>query len=178
MFNWRVTKYNPHYRDEVGRYKKYEWTSFCEIGRIFDGNKLTNDNYSDIENAYVEAIVAFMDSVEIKSLTVKGLEKKSNNIMLNREHVLYSDEMINLYTALQENDVLNIREVQCLARLVLREDLWCKLEKDDIMFVHFGYDYYMYIGSHKICEDAINKIKERGLFVEDFVSPYNDEDDN
>lgn len=178
MFNWRVTKYNPNYRDEFRRYKRSEWTSFCEIGKVFDGNKLTNDNYIAIENAYVDAIVAFMNGVENTSLTVKGLEKKNNNIMLNREHELYSDEMINFYAAVQENDVLSIRAIQHLARLVLREDLWCKLEKDDIMFVHFGYDYYMYIGSHKICVDAINKIKKRGLFVEDFISPYNDEDGN
>lgn len=178
MFNWRITKYNPDFRDELGRYQKDEWTSFSEIGKTFAGIKLTIEDYIAIEDAYVGAIVAFMNSVEITSLTVRGLEKKSNNIMLNRENVLYSDEMIHLYATLHEDAILSLREVQCLARVILREDLWCKLEKDDIMFAHFGYDYYMYIGSHKICEDAINKIKERGLFVEDFVSPYNDEDDN
>lgn len=25
MFSWRITKYNPNYRDEFGRYKKSEW---------------------------------------------------------------------------------------------------------------------------------------------------------
>jgi hypothetical protein len=117
--------------------------------------------------------------VKITTLTVKDLEKRNNHIIINREPGLYSDEMINLYATLQENDTLSLEEVQSLARLVLKEDLWCKLEKDNIMFVHVGYDYYMYIGSHTICEDAINKIRDRGLFVEEFISPYNaDEDDD
>jgi hypothetical protein len=33
------------------------------------------------------------------------------------------------------------------------------------MFVHFGYDYYMYIGSSSICENAIAIISNSGLFV-------------
>jgi hypothetical protein len=176
MFNWRITKYNPIYRDELGKYKKDEWTSFCEIGKIFNGNMLTSDEYVVVEDTYVGAILAFMDDLGIKSLKVKGLEKKNKKFMPDKAHKLYSEELVNLYISLQDNDVLNVREIECLSRLVLRENLWCKLEKDDIMFVHFGYDYYMYIGIHEICEEAINNIKESGLFVEDFVSPYNDED--
>ena len=178
MFNWRITKYNPNYRDELGRYKKCEWTSFSEIGTIFNGKKLTIDDYIAIENAYVDAIVAFMDDLGIKSLQVKGLEKKNNKFMTDGAHKLYSDEMVNLYISLQDNDVLDVREIEYLSRLILRENLWCKLDQEEILLVHFGYDYYMYIGSRNICEDAINNIIDRGLFVEDFVSPYNDEDDN
>ncbi len=177
MFNWRVTKYDPDYRDELGRYKKCEWTSFSETGTICNGKKLTIDDYIAIENSYVDAIAAFMDDLEIKSLKVKDLEKKNNKFMPNKDQKLYSEEMVNLYISLQNDYILNVREIKNISRLVLRENLWCTLE-DDIMFVHFGYDYYMYMGSHKICEDAINSIKERGLFVEDFVSPYNDEDDS
>jgi hypothetical protein len=165
MFNWRITKYNPNYRDKLGRYQKCDWTSFSEIGTTFNGIELTADDYIVIENAYVDAIVAFMNNIKITTLMVKGLEKRSNHISISRESRLYSDEMTNLYDSLQENAVLSIREIQCLARLVLRENLWCKLEIDNIMFVHFGYDYYMYVGSHKICKDAINHIGERRLFI-------------
>lgn len=178
MFNWRITKYNPNYRDEVGRYKKSEWTSFSEIGTTFNGKKLTTDDYSVIENAYVDIIVALMNELGIESLQVRDLEKMNNKFMPNKIDKFYSDEMVNFYISLQENDVLNIKEIQYLSRLVLRENLWCKLEKDHNMFVHFGYDYYMYIGSHKNCKNLINTIMGRGLFIEDFVSPYNDEEDS
>ncbi len=32
-FMWRVTKYNPTFRDENGTYIKDEWTSFSDIGK-------------------------------------------------------------------------------------------------------------------------------------------------
>ena len=40
------------------------------------------------------------------------------------------------------------------------------------MYVHFGYDYYMYIGSEKPLEKEIDSINRSGLFVENMVSPY------
>jgi hypothetical protein len=175
MFSWRVTKYNPDYRDEFGRYKKSEWTSFCEIGKIFDGRKLTKDDYVIFENAYIDAIIAFMDCIGLTSFMVKDVEKKSNNTILKEESEFYSHEIVSFYEELKENDVLSKKEIEYLARLVLREDLWCKLENSDNMFVHFGYDYYMYIGSNRGCEDAVNKVKEGRLYVETFVSPYNAE---
>jgi hypothetical protein len=45
------------------------------------------------------------------------------------------------------------------------------------MFIHFGYDYYMYIGSSKIAPDfLIKKIQDEDLFVEEFKSPYLEDD--
>ena len=43
------------------------------------------------------------------------------------------------------------------------------------MFVHFGYDYYMYIGSNKRFKGIINTIANTGLFIEEFESPYDEE---
>ena len=39
-------------------------------------------------------------------------------------------------------------------------------------YVHFGYDYYMYIGLSVKCTDALAAVQQRGLFVEPFRSPY------
>ena len=44
------------------------------------------------------------------------------------------------------------QEVQALAKLTLRNAIWCKLGYKKQFFVHFGYDYYMYIGaSERMC---------------------------
>lgn len=40
------------------------------------------------------------------------------------------------------------------------------------MYVHFGHDYYMFIGSSTSCPLALKNIEKMGLFVEDFESPY------
>ena len=40
------------------------------------------------------------------------------------------------------------------------------------MFVHFGWDYYMYIGSAKQCTGTIVQIQKSGLYIEQYKSPY------
>jgi len=50
--------------------------------------------------------------------------------------------------------------------------LWCKLSNGN-SFVHFGYDYYMYVGGIKELKAAeLAIINKNGLFVEKMKSPY------
>ncbi len=172
MFSWRITKYNPAYREKNNRYTKCEWTSISDIGKVFNGKELDIRDYLAVEDLYTQAVITFMDCLAITSLRVKNLEKKRNNPELDRTPNLYSQEMGRFYHSLQDNIRLNKREIQYLCRCALREQLWCKLEKENTMFVHFGYDYYMYIGSNDKCEEAIRTITNMGLFVEKFESPY------
>lgn len=67
---------------------------------------------------------------------------------------------------------VTIQEVRELAKLTLRNVIWCKLGYKKQFFIHFGYDYYMYIGASKECEKAKEVVKETGLFIENFKSPY------
>ncbi|MDQ2088173.1 hypothetical protein RBH29_17255 [Herbivorax sp. ANBcel31] len=172
MFSWRISKYNPLYRDKTGAYKKDEWTSFYDIGKIFDGKELTYDTYIATENAYVEAVVSFMDSTKITSLTVKSLEKHSKDIQFTCSDTHHHNEMEDLYKKINNGIVLEIQDIVFLCRLILRDHLWCKLENNPLMFIHFGYDYYMYIGSTNKCESATRSVEKTGLFVEKFESPY------
>jgi hypothetical protein len=72
------------------------------------------------------------------------------------------------------NQELSIQEVKEIVRLTLRAVIWCKLTLQQKFFVHFGYDYNMYIGSYKDCPKARMKIEKSGLFVETYTSPYLD----
>ena len=38
-------------------------------------------------------------------------------------------------------------------------------------FIHFGWDYYMYIGMPHPCPTAQARAAELGLYVEEFASP-------
>ena len=62
-------------------------------------------------------------------------------------------------------------DVVPITRFALRQIIWCKLLCDQ-MFVHFGDDYYMFIGSEKELENEIEAIRNNGLFVEEMKSPY------
>lgn len=172
MLSWRITKYNPNFRDHNDVYNMNDWTSFGDVGKNFDGKILTFNEYIAVENAYINAVLAFMEDIKIISLEVKDVEKYSKNLELNKTSIAYSDDMINLFTNVYDNCTIKIDNIEKLCRLVLREHMWCKLEKSSLMFVHFGYDYYMYIGSDRKCNKAIEKVIKSGLFVEEYQSPY------
>lgn len=168
MLFWRITKYDPRNRETTGFYCKDEWTSYCDIGKEIDDNELTYDQYIKAEDAYIASIVLFMRCNNIKRLRVVNLEKY-DDVDNSDQHI--SELMRRTFDNIKEGIEIEVYEIQLLARLVLREKLWCKLESKS-MFVHFGYDYYMYIGSVGVCEAYVKEIKALGLFVEQHISPY------
>ena len=172
MISWRITKYNTRYRNEKDEYQKDEWTSCHDIGKLYDGKEFTVNDYMAVENAYIYIILSLVKGANITTLTVKYLEKHNDSINLDESLLVYTEEMIELFESLHEGNVLDIRDIEHLCRLVLREQLWCKLENDNKMFIHFGYDYYMYIGCLSNPEGVINLIERIGLFIEKFESPY------
>ncbi len=56
-------------------------------------------------------------------------------------------------------------------RGVLQEKYWCRFASANC-FVHFGYDFYMYVGVPIACDNAIELARRAGLFAEVFQSPY------
>ncbi len=172
MYQWRVTKYNPMFRDESGAFKKDEWTSISDIGRTFNGVVLTLNKYLKVEDLYVKTISEFMDSLKISTLSVINIEKPEKPKLNPHFKSIYTPEMIKLFDFTKEGTKLEIGELMMISRLALRENLCCKLWGKYKMFVHFGYDYYMYIGSSSQNQSVIQKIKDSGLFIEEFISPY------
>ena len=169
MYCYRITKYNPKFRDSSGAYKKDDWISFSNIGKSFENKVLSAEGYLNTEEAYVKTISFFMDGLGIDSLIVTALEKikppKINDYW-------YSSDLFKNYKSIDINQHLSRDIVLAIARLALRKYLWCKLESEK-MFVHFGYDYYMYIGSEKKPIHIISQIEALGLFVEKIdESPY------
>lgn len=157
---WRVTKYNPVNRDENGYYLKDEWTSFSDIGKLYNGIEFTIEEYLKYEKAYIDSILVIMDCNNIDNLNIINLEKYEED-----------NEYLNTFT---EGMLLSNSQIKEVVRLVLRDEMWCKLIKDDSFFVHFGYDFYMYIGANNKCDELITFIEDKDIFIETFVSPYLD----
>lgn len=65
-------------------------------------------------------------------------------------------------------------ELRKAFQLVLREECWCRFQHPAGAFVHFGHDYYMYVGTPRDCPEAKQVARERLLFVEPVHSPYRD----
>jgi hypothetical protein len=175
MYYYRVTKYNPESRNERGWYLRDEWTDFSCVGITFNGQIFTMKEYERFEDLYINAVLQFMYCIGIKKLVCSYCWKPKGG---------FQDEPIpsswkKVYLRVRKRSSVEGGEIVILLKMILRNYLVCKLEYKDKFFVHFGYDYYMYIGVEKECKIAKEKIRESGLFVEDFVSPYlhSDEDD-
>jgi hypothetical protein len=154
MNKYRVTKYNRRLRKSSGAYMRDEWTSFCDIGRSFNGVELTRSEYQRVEDAYIIAAVGFLGEAGISQLTVQGMEK---------------DDGLSL--TFNEGEPLTIEQVRDVLRRLLRVEFWCRLEAAD-GYIHVGYDYYMYVGVPRACPASRQHAEELGLYVEDFSSPY------
>jgi hypothetical protein len=153
MIEYRITKYNPAKRNELGLYLgKDEWTEFSEVGK-----NVSLEDYEKVEAAFTKSALEFLSSAEIKELNVVGLEDYQNK----SRH--------------KENDTISIDKLEKELRSLLRGDFWCKYESE-LGYVHVGYDYYMYIGVSSVESETIERAENRGLFVEEFTSPYHPED--
>ncbi|MBO0440216.1 hypothetical protein [Candidatus Enterococcus ikei] len=168
MYNsWRVTKYNPKYRNSKGVYLKDEWTSITDIGKEFNGVQLTMDMYLAIENAYTQIVLSAMSELKIETLRIKELEK----IGFKEHYKNTENELESLYNSLKNDLIVSSSQISMLLKLILRETIWCKLVSENL-FIHFGYDYYMYIGVKSSLPKTNQLIKKSGLYLENIESPY------
>jgi hypothetical protein len=150
MHEYRVTKYDPALRDANGAFHGDDWTAVSDVGRSYGGVRLTRQEYDKVERAHIEAALAFLKEGGLDSLRVESLETVE-------EHP----------TALHNGSILSIDQLGDVIGQILREELWCNLEGDEA-FIHFGYDYYMYIGVPCPCPDSEVLAAGLGLFVEFF----------
>lgn len=140
-----------------GAYQKHEWTSYSDIGRSFDGIKLIESEYLKVESSYLFVIEEFIHESKINGLTLHSLENKQGT---------------KLPATMKQGSLLTPEQCVHFSRLALRELVWGKLVIPGKAYVHFGYDYYMYIGVPVRCNKAISAAESRGLFVEPFRSPH------
>lgn len=155
MMEYRITKYNPQNRLD-GKYIVHEWTSISDIGKLFDDGILTHNQYMQIERGYVECCIELLQKACISELFVSASE--------------YYDEVPHFPNFLySENEIR--RAIMCC----LREKCWLKLESEDF-FIHFGYDYNMYVGTDLPVFFVQEIAKKHGLFCEEQKSPYSNKD--
>lgn len=174
-YTWRITKYNPNFRNRCGDYSNNEWTSFSDLYK-----SVTFREYLAVESMYVNVISKFMEYLSLSHLKVEDLEKNDISFLDNPEiyynrfpYIQRKEYIYEIVESINEGMKLSNNKVRSVSRLILRDIIWCKLVSDTKLFVHFGFDYYMYIGSNENCTPVINWIEEKTqLFVEDYKSPY------
>jgi len=157
MHEFQITKYDPDLRDADGRFLKEDWTSVSDVGRNFLGTVLSPESYKAVELGYTEAVLHFLDEAEVDFLHALGVENHSG-----------ADGVP------QEGSLVKREDIPAVVGAMLREEFWCRLESSKA-FVHVGYDCYMYVGVSHECQNSIKFAHQKGLFVENFISPYHPE---
>ena len=153
MKSYRVSKYNPRLRVD-NKYLIDEWTSYTDIGKTFSKKTFTLAEYETVEQNYIDCIIEIVLTSLTKEFKICSLEKHA--------HIKWKN-----------NQILTLDLLQDFIRDCLREKCWAKLENQNL-FVHFGYDYYVYIGTrleYGLVKDIVQKHK---LYAEQFSSPYLD----
>lgn len=151
MNEYRITKYDPQYRLN-GVYCKDEWTSMSDIGKKFEDGMLQPEEYLDVENRYIQCCIDVIKAAGIKKYLFPIRNYHYNKVVLPK-------------TVCEEGET---REI---IKWCLREMCWAKL-KSKQFFIHFGYDYYMYIGTELPMTAVLNIAQSCGLFCEPMRSPY------
>lgn len=167
MYCYRMTKYDPKYRNSEGNYAKDEWTAISDVGKVYNNKKFTLSDYLLIEEKYCEAVKSMMGEVSVDTLKIEELEKNYYTSSNEKN----SDELKKMYDLLEEGKTIKNCDVALVVKLNLREIIWAKLVSKNFE-VHFGYDYYMFICSSNASNKSIAQITENGLFVEKMRSPY------
>ena len=110
----------------------------------------------------------FLNAIGVDTLQVCNLEDKRASIPANGE--TDSICLIEMKQSLHEGVFVHDTDIDAIVRMCLRESIWCKLQGDIGAYVHFGYDYYMYIG----CSDCDSSLTwpTHGVFTENMPSPY------
>lgn len=151
MIEYKITKFNPQ-NYMGGKYIVNEWTSFSDVGKLFDDGVLTYNSYIHFEQCYINCCIELLQKAGISKLLVVTPE--------------YYAEGVHFPSTLSTEE--EIREV---IMCCLREKFWAKLEGNNF-FIHFGYDYHMYIGTNLSVAVVRETAKKHSLFCEEEESPY------
>lgn len=172
MKKYRISKYNPLFRDEQGRYLVDEWTSFSDIGNSYDGKVFSLDEYECVENKYIQVLKAILQDKSIDKLIVKDLEKnftlKEIDDLLNCGNLYLSENEKILLQLIVDESEISIIDVKELFKILLREYIWCRLISTmNNLVIEFGYDFYMYIYCNNISQHILDEIRMLQLYIEE-----------
>ena len=161
-YGCEIVKYQPqYYKDCV--YTKNEWISVSDIGRSFDGEVLTKEEYLRVESAYVDTLKELLEVSGVKFLTIV----EPNTFYWRRSKAFNKENkaIYQIVSSLKEGQRIAASKIDTVLKACLRELFWCALVNEaKKVQVDVGYDYYLHFHS-RLPEETISKIAHsHGLY--------------
>lgn len=171
MNRYRISKYDPSFRDERGYFTGEDWTSFSDIGKEYHGTVLTDLQYTAVEAKYIDAVTTVLRQNQIHTMIVGKLEKRSSPAalkeMLDRCHLPFPPSDAAFVSRIKDGARLDMTEIEKTVKLVLRDCFWCELSSESgAVRVEFGYDFYVYLQGVNIDADTIASFRSEGIYIE------------
>ncbi len=157
MHYYRLTKYNPKFRDAKGHYKKDEWTYYEQIGQAFGDSTFTRTEYLATEKRYIECICEFLKASDISKMRSARVENRSTTSFNG--------------VPIRKGKNYTVSELRKIIPGVLRGRFWLQFRTEEGYFLHFDWDYYVYLAlplPKKQLVPVANKFK---LFLEEGYMP-------
>lgn len=152
MHEYQISKYNPQYRVD-GVYVQNEWTSESDIGKVFTDGILTRQKYDAALDRYVACAMDILRNARSDQMIISDIEIYKDDVLWN------------------ENEIVKEYRLALVIYDCMHEKCWCRLSNGEI-FLHFGYELYMYIG----CDIEYDKLSsicaQYNLFAIERQSPY------
>ena len=175
MIKYRISKYNPSFRGPAGKYLEDTWTSYNDIGKIYEGKVFSKKDYLITENQYIKVLLFLLNYFNIKSIKIKHLENyfsinEIERLLKKKGLTLTSQDKI-IISSLADEKMVGISQLDNYLKLILRECFWCKLEDDlSLVSIEFGYDFYVYITCNAIANNIITKFSQENIYIEKCIS--------
>lgn len=171
MDRYRISKYNPMLRNPNGNYLPDDWTSFSDIGKMYDGCLLTSEAYLCTEGKYIRAILAILKCNHIKQLIIQGLEKRFSVAELERifgqSNLPFTNKCKNIVKSVKDGEIIDLIKAEEVIRLILRDCFWCELiDLQGKAKMTFGYDLYVYLENVFIAPNIVTDYAAEGIFIE------------
>ncbi|GAA1283124.1 hypothetical protein [Saccharothrix xinjiangensis] len=160
MHCYHISKYDPARAEHGSDYLAEQWTSVSDVGKVFGGRVVSEEEYLRVEDAYLSCARHLAERAGVESLLVRSLEVRADEPAFD----LHDGAELPLRTAIE------------VCREMLREGtVWCRLHRPGVFYLHVGYDYHLYVGTSVESLDAARRWAGDGVFVEaEWPSPYLD----
>lgn len=155
MFYLSISKHSPSERARARSGGEWGWTSFDEVGEVFDGQELTLRDYVEVEDRYVCAVRAVMDSLGAHQAVLR-------QVFIGE---IPPEELGELYNG----RVVGLREVETLIRNLLRGAHYdAVLDLGNGVYVRVGFDFYLNVCAPGDLSALAETVRECGLYVDHF----------
>lgn len=171
MKRYEITKYE----NKDGIIEEQEWIAISDIGGTFGGVVLTPEKYQETEDKYVKVITRILEYMNIQKCSIKNLVKCSLikerfcDVEVSQEvQELYNERLWHTYDTIKNGNQVDISVVEDIIRLLLREDIYCKVYVPYRFKLFIGYDYMTEVLVSKTLDPILKELNEMGLYVFEF----------